>query len=65
MLLVFVLTITIKANIVVPPGDNIHSYYGTTVTKNCCAPGLIGCALRLKYLDTPVCVCVCTVVVDE
>ena len=43
-----------RANIVVPPGDNIHSYHLTMVTKNYCAPGLIDCALGLKYLDTPV-----------
>ena len=34
-------------------GNNINSYYRTSVTKNCRAPGLIGCAPGLKYLDTP------------
>ena len=45
--LVMVLTIAIRANIVVPSGDSIHSYYQTTLTKNCYSLGL-------KYLDTPV-----------
>ena len=51
--LVLVLTIAIWAYTGVPPGDNIHSYYRTTVTKNCCAPGPIDCAPGLKNLDTP------------
>ena len=50
---VLVLTITIRANIVEPQGDNIHSYYWTTVTKDCRAPGFIECAPGLKYLDSP------------
>ena len=37
-----------------PPGENIHNYYRTTVPKNCCARGLIDCAPGLKCLDTPV-----------
>ena len=36
------------------PGGNINSYYRTSVTKNCRAPGRIDCDLGLKYLDTPV-----------
>ena len=48
-LLILVLTITIRANIVVPSGV-IHSYYQTMVTKICCAPGLIDCPPALKYL---------------
>ena len=44
--MVLVLTVVIRANIVVPPDDNIHSYYRTTVSKNCCAPGFID--LRTK-----------------
>ena len=43
----------IRADIVVPPGDNFHSYYRTTVIKECCALGLIDCAPGLKYLDIP------------
>ena len=35
------------------PGDNINSYYRTSVTKNCRAPGRYDCAPGLKYLDTP------------
>ena len=35
------------------PGDNINSYYRTSI-KNCCAPGRIECAPGMKYLDTPV-----------
>ena len=51
--LFLVLTIAVRANIVVPPGDNIHTHYRTMVTKNCCAPALIDCALGLKYLKIP------------
>ena len=40
------------ANIVIPLGDEIHSYYQTMVTKNCCGPGIIDCAPGLKYVDT-------------
>ena len=36
------------------PGDNINSYYRTSVTKNCRAPGRNDWAPGLKYLDTPV-----------
>ena len=51
--LVLVLTTAIWAYTVVPPGDNIHSYYRTTVvTNNCCALGLIDCAPALKYFNT-------------
>ena len=46
--LVLVLTIAIRANIVVPPDDNIHSYYRTMVTRNYCSPGLIDSAPGLK-----------------
>ena len=35
------------------PGDNINSYYRTSVTKNCLALGRIDFAPGLKYLDTP------------
>ena len=35
------------------PGDNINSYYRTSVTINCRAQGRIDCAPGLKYLDTP------------
>ena len=51
--LVLVLTIAIRANIVVSPNDNIHRYHRTTVTRNYCAPGLHNCGLWLKYLDAP------------
>ena len=47
------LNIAIRANMVGLPGDNINSYYSTSVTKNCRAPGHIDCAPGLKYLDTP------------
>ena len=51
---VFVLTIAIQSDIVGAPGKNIQSYFRTTITKKCCAPGAIDCAPGLKYLDTPV-----------
>ena len=35
------------------PGDNINSYYRTSVTKYCCAPGRVDCAPGLKYFDIP------------
>ena len=49
--LVLVSTIVITANIVVPPGDNMYSYYRHTAIINCCAPGLGYCALEIKCLD--------------
>ena len=52
--LVLVFTNAKWAYKVVAPCDNIHSYHRTTVTNDCCAPGLIDCAPCLKYLDTPV-----------
>ena len=48
-----VLTIAIWANILGLSGDDINSYYRTSFTKNCRAPGRIDCAPGLKYLDTP------------
>ena len=38
------------------PGEkmNTSSYYRTSVTKKCCAPGRIDCAPGLKYLDNAV-----------
>ena len=53
-LLVLILIIARRADIVVPPGDNIHSYYRTMLTKNSYAPGPINFAPGLKHLDTPV-----------
>ena len=35
------------------PGDNIDSYYRTSVAKDCRTPGRIDCATGLKYLDIP------------
>ena len=35
-----------------PPVENIHSCYRTTVTKSCCAQGHIDCVPGPKYLDT-------------
>ena len=56
-LMFWVLTIAIRANIVMQPGYNIHSFYRTTATRNCCLlgriTGRIDYASELKYLDTP------------
>ena len=42
------LTIAIRVNVVVHPGYTIHTYYRTTATRTCCAPGRIDCAPGLK-----------------
>ena len=49
----YVLTIETRANIAAQAGYNIHSFYRTTATRNCCVLGRIECASELKYLDTP------------
>ena len=43
---VYILTIALRANIVMQLDYSIHSYQRTTVTRNCCAPG------RIDYAPT-------------
>ena len=48
----WVLTMAIRANMVVQPGYNIRSFYRTTATRNCCVLGHIDCASELNYFAT-------------
>ena len=46
----WVLTVAIRANIIVQPGNNIHSYYRTTATRSNYAPGRFDYAPQLNKI---------------